>query len=62
MQEEVDEEYIRWMPGEIELLIEGVRERPDLYDYTRPGYSNQSVIDNCWREISSQIVTKDGKK
>ncbi|GJQ86439.1 hypothetical protein Trydic_g10346 [Trypoxylus dichotomus] len=47
-----------WTLDEIELLITLVKQNPELYNQTKPGYLNVVVLDNCWQTIADTIQTK----
>ncbi|XP_049767875.1 uncharacterized protein LOC126101228 [Schistocerca cancellata] len=38
-----------------EMFCELIETYPQLYDYTRPDYSNRSVQDKAWRKIAAQL-------
>lgn len=36
-------------------FVGAVEQRPELYDYNRPGYSRRDLVEKAWIEISQEV-------
>lgn len=48
----------KWTLEEIDLLINLIRENPELYEGC---YQRIEVVEKCWQAIADAIQTKNGK-